>query len=250
MPRIVNGQVVEDYPAKRDTEKKRMYTWNDIRSNNIPSAQGKETTTRMRNQGVGKENEKEPVEEIPAIPSVVRYISNALHITEYKLKIPTQNPVVVIDAAYFVLFLFFTVLFGYKMAVWMDERVTCSLFLPLLFSSLSRSRISLFVNKHTWINDLCSSSLVGLLSQDLQPTDLFLGGLLLFLDALLQLVLHAVALLHHHEVLLSLLLLVSGAAALQLQLELLPSLHDLASSLLRLTHVSSPTSMLSFRFFW
>ena len=75
-------------------------------------------------------------------------------------------------------------------------------------------------------------------------------GLLLFLDALLQLVLHAVALLHHHEVLLSLLLLVGGAAALQLQLELLPSLHDLASSLLRLTHVSSPTSMLSFRFFW
>ena len=249
MPRIVNGQVVEDRPAKRETEKKRMYTWNDIRSNNVPSAHEKENTTRMRSQGTGKESEKAPVEETPAIPSVVGYLSSALHLTEYKLRIPTQNPVVVIDAAYFVLFLFFTVLFGYKMAVCVDRSVSCSLSLPSLSSFLNRSRIPLFVNKQSTVNDLCSSSLVGLLAQNLQPTDLLLRSLLLLLDALLQLVLHTVALLHHHEVLLSLLLLVRGASSLQLQLELLSSLHDLASSFLHFTRVSSPTSMLSFLFF-
>lgn len=249
MPRIVNGQVVEDSPAKRETERKRMYTWNDIRSNNVPSAHKEENTASVRRQGPGKENEKTPVEETPAIPSVVSYLSNALHLTEYKLKIPTQNPVVVIDAAYFVLFLFFTLLFGYKMAVCMNRSVSCRLFSPSLSSLLSRNRIPLFVNKQSTINDSCSSSLVRLLAQNLQPTDLFLRSLLLLLDTLLQLVLHTVALLHHHEVLLSLLLLVRGASSLQLQLELLSSLHDLASSFLHFTRLSSPTSMLSFLFF-
>ena len=227
-----------------------MYTWNDIRSNNVPSAQGKESAMRMRNQGTGKEKEQMPIEETPAIPSVVSYLSNALHLTEYKLRIPSQNPVVVIDAAYFVLFLIFTVLFGYKMAVGNRFPVSCSLSSLSLSSLLSRNRIPLFVNKQSSINDLCSSSLVRLLAQNLQPTDLLLRGLLLLLNTLLQLVLHAVALLHHHEVLLSLLLLVGGASSLQLQLELLSSLHDLASSLLHFTPCFSPTSMLSFLFFW
>ena len=117
MPRIVNGQIVNDEAPKRKTDEKRVFTWNDISSNNLPSKKADANTLRSRTSGQTAKQGPTPVVEQPVVPSIVGYIGNALGISEYKLKIPQDNPKVVIDGAYFVLFLFFTLVLGYKMAV-------------------------------------------------------------------------------------------------------------------------------------
>lgn len=117
MPRIVNGQVVNDEVPKRKTDEKRVFTWNDISSNNLPSKKADTNTLRSRASEQTAKQGPAPVVEQPAVPSIVGYIGNALGISEYKLRIPQDNPKVVIDGAYFVLFLFFTLVLGYKMAV-------------------------------------------------------------------------------------------------------------------------------------
>ena len=116
MPRIVNGQVVDDVSPKRENEKKRIYTWNDITSRNTPSNQGNQSTLHNRNTA-SEGTQSKASEEKPVVPSVSGYLANFLGISQYQLKIPTENPVVVVDAVYFVLFFIFTLLFGYKMAV-------------------------------------------------------------------------------------------------------------------------------------
>ena len=89
--------------------------------------------------------------------------------------------------------------------------------------------------KNFRINDLYSSSLVGLSSQNLQTTDLFLRSLLLLLNTLLQLVLDTITLFHHHEILLSFLFLIRCASSLQLHLEFSTSFNSLTSSFLFIT---------------
>lgn len=94
-----------------------------------------------------------------------------------------------------------------------------------------------FPSKHVvnnTINDLSSSSLVRLLSQYLKTAHLSLGSLLLLLDTLLQLVLYAVTLLDHLEVLLSLLLLVGRTSSLQLELEFMTTFNSLATTFLQI----------------
>ena len=116
MPRIVNGQVVDDVSPKRENEKKRIYTWNDITSRNTPSNHGNQSTLHNRNTA-SEGTPSKASEEKPVVPSVSGYLTNFLGISQYQLKIPPENPVVVVDAVYFVLFFIFTLLFGYKMAV-------------------------------------------------------------------------------------------------------------------------------------
>ena len=116
MARIVNGQVVDDVSPKKENEKKRIYTWNDITSRNTPSNQGNQSTLHTRNTASEGATSKTS-EEKPIVPSVSGYLANLLGISQYQLKIPTENPVVVIDAVYFVLLVIFALLFGYKMAV-------------------------------------------------------------------------------------------------------------------------------------
>lgn len=116
MPRIVNGQVVDDSAPEKEHEKKRIYTWNDIASRNTPSNHGNGST--LHNRNTASEGTTSNIsEEKPVVPSVSAYLANLLGISQYQLKIPTENPVVVIDAVYFVFLLFFTLIFGYKMAV-------------------------------------------------------------------------------------------------------------------------------------
>ena len=116
MARIVNGQVVDDVSPKKENEKKRIYTWNDITSRNTPSNQGNQSTLHNRNTASEGATSKTS-EEKPIVPSVSGYLANLLGISQYQLKIPTENPVVVIYAVYFVLLVIFALLFGYKMAV-------------------------------------------------------------------------------------------------------------------------------------
>ena len=89
--------------------------------------------------------------------------------------------------------------------------------------------------KSSRINDLYSSSLVGLSSKNLQTTDLFLRGLLLLLNTLLQFVLDTITLFHHHKVLLSFFLLIRCTTSLQFHLEFSTSFNSFTSSFLFIT---------------
>lgn len=116
MPRIVNGQIVNDEPTRREPEKNRIRTWNDI-TNAKPTSHGDSNSVRNRGIPESKSQAKEAVLETPPPASIPQYISHALGLEEYNISIPPSNPVVTINVAFFILFLFFTVLFGYKMAV-------------------------------------------------------------------------------------------------------------------------------------
>lgn len=76
---------------------------------------------RAGNQG--KPDEKQDTAPAAPPPSgIIQFFSSMLGLEDYNLKIPNDNPTVVINAVYFLFFLFFTLIFGYKMAV------LCSIF--------------------------------------------------------------------------------------------------------------------------
>ena len=113
MPRIVNGQIVDDEPAKSPSDKPRVMTWRNFSER--PTA---EEGTRNRASNQDKPEEKKGEAPPPPPPSgIVQFFSSMLGIENYNLKIPNDNPTVVINAVYFLFFLFFTLIFGYKMAV-------------------------------------------------------------------------------------------------------------------------------------
>ena len=116
MPRIVNGEIVNDDAPRREPEKKRIRTWNDITAS--PSTNHGEGHT-LRNRNTPEKNTQEKQEEVapPVPPSIPQYLSHALGIENYNLEIPQNNPTVRINAVYLIIFLFFTLIFGYKMAV-------------------------------------------------------------------------------------------------------------------------------------
>lgn len=116
MPRIVNGQIVNDEPTRREPEKNRIRTWNDI-TNAKPTSHGESNSVRNRGGPENKSQTKEAVLEAPPPASIPQYISHALGLEEYNVSIPPSNPLITINVAFFILFLFFTILFGYKMAV-------------------------------------------------------------------------------------------------------------------------------------
>lgn len=113
MPRIVNGKVVEDDPPKGQADKPRIMTWNDITSHSSTSESG----FRNRASQQAKPEEKKALATPPPPASVIHYISNMLGLQDYNLRIPKDNPTVVLNAAYGVVLLFFTLIFGLKMAV-------------------------------------------------------------------------------------------------------------------------------------
>ena len=116
MPRIVNGQIVNDDAPRREPEKNRIRTWNDIQSGRA-STQGEVHTLRNRASTEKKPEAKE--EELAFAPpaSIPQYLIHALGFENYNISIPPSNPVITINAVFFIIFIFFTLIFGYKMAV-------------------------------------------------------------------------------------------------------------------------------------
>lgn len=118
MPRIVNGQIVNDEPAKGPSDRPRVMTWRNFSEK---PAGGEGVHNRAGNQG--KPDEKQDTAPAAPPPSgIIQFFSSMLGLEDYNLKIPNDNPTVVINAVYFLFFLFFTLIFGYKMAV------LCSIF--------------------------------------------------------------------------------------------------------------------------
>lgn len=113
MPRIVNGQVVNDDVPQREPPKNRIRTWNDIQSGRGAS---REDGNTLRNRT--KEEKKPEIEVVTPPPaSIPQYLINAFGLENYTISIPPSNPVLSINAVYLILFVFFTIIFGYKMAV-------------------------------------------------------------------------------------------------------------------------------------
>ena len=81
-------------------------------------------------KGGGTTNKEKEVEVAPPVPpSIPQYLAHALNLENYNLEIPQANPLVRINAVYLVIFLFFTLIFGYKMAVcimFMSYYVDCT----------------------------------------------------------------------------------------------------------------------------
>ena len=128
MPHIVNGEIVNDDAPHREPEKKRIRTWNDITAS--PSTNhGEGHTLRNRNTPNKNTQEKEVEVAPPVPPSIPQYLAHALNLENCNLEIPQANPLVRINAVYLVIFLFFTLIFGYKMAVcimFMSYYVDCT----------------------------------------------------------------------------------------------------------------------------
>ena len=116
MPRIVNGQIVNDDVPQREPPKNRIRTWNDIQSGR-PISREDSSTLRNRTQGEKKPETKETELVTPPPASIPQYLINAFGLENYNLSIPPSNPVVTINAVFLILFVFFTFIFGYKMAV-------------------------------------------------------------------------------------------------------------------------------------
>lgn len=116
MPHIVNGEIVNDDAPHREPEKKRIRTWKDI-TESPATNHGEGHTLRNRNTPEKNTQQKEVEVAPPVPPSIPQYLSHALRLKNYNLEIPQNNPTVRINAVYLVMFLFFTLIFGYKMAV-------------------------------------------------------------------------------------------------------------------------------------
>lgn len=118
MPRIVNGEVVNDDTPKRPANERHVFTWRDISSNNVPARHQNEQS--VRNRASDNKPNPEPTQKVevqPSSQSIVEMFGNMLGTSQYKVKIPQDNPKIIIDSTFFVFFLVFAFLFGWKMAV-------------------------------------------------------------------------------------------------------------------------------------
>ena len=113
MPRIVNGQIVNDEPAKNPSDRPRVMTWRNFSEK---PAGGEGVRNRASNQGKPEEKQ-EAAPSTPPPSGIIQFFSSMLGLEDYNLKIPNDHPTVVINVVYFLFFLFFTLIFGYKMAV-------------------------------------------------------------------------------------------------------------------------------------
>ena len=118
MPRIVNGEVVNDDTPKRPANERHVFTWRDISSNNVPARHQNEQSVRNRASDNKPNSEPTPKVEVqPGSQSIIEMFGNMLGTSQYKVKIPQDNPKIIIDSTFFVFFLVFAFLFGWKMAV-------------------------------------------------------------------------------------------------------------------------------------
>lgn len=116
MPRIANGRVVDDAPSENRERKNRVLTWDEFTRAPGQSSRNQHAAPNRESK---EEVKKEPVKELTmqAPATVAQYLARLLHLEEYNLPIPRENPAIRLNAVFLVFFAFFTFLFGYKMAV-------------------------------------------------------------------------------------------------------------------------------------
>ena len=138
MPRIANGRVVDDKPAEKRQVKNRVLTWDEFTK--APRG-GAKAPNELRSRPTDeKKTTDERIPTQPPVNTVAQYLMHLLHLEDYNLSIPLENPVVRVNAVFLVLFLLFTLLLGYKMAVGV-EVVSCPLDCSHARSFPSRSQI-------------------------------------------------------------------------------------------------------------
>lgn len=120
MPRIANGKIVDDAPSENRERKSRVLTWDEFTKTPRPSSQNQHASSNREERDQSK---KEDVKQltVKAPATVTQYLARILHIEEYNLLIPRENPVIRINAVFLVFFALFTFLFGYKMAVYLKD---------------------------------------------------------------------------------------------------------------------------------
>lgn len=116
MPRIVNGQIVNDEPTRKEPERNRIRTWNDIQSGK-PIHHGEGHSLKNRGASEKQTDKKEVELETPPPASIPQYLAHALGLENMNISIPPSNPLFTFNVVFILLFLFFTCIFGYKMAV-------------------------------------------------------------------------------------------------------------------------------------
>ena len=115
MPRIANGRVIDDEPGEKREVKNRVLTWDEFTKTSRGNAKApNELRSRPGNE---KSAARESMPDQPPVNTVTQYLMHLLHLEDYNLSIPQENPVVRVNAVFLVLFLLFTMLLGYKMAV-------------------------------------------------------------------------------------------------------------------------------------
>lgn len=115
MPRIANGRVVDDKPAEKREVKNRVLTWDEFTK--APRGGAKAPNELRSRPADEKKTTDERIPAQPLVNTVAQYLMQLLHLEDYNLSIPQENPVVRVNAVFLVFFLLFTLLFGYKMAV-------------------------------------------------------------------------------------------------------------------------------------